>query len=263
MSGDGLQSSDVLPADSYISHQDATAYWNTQQASVSGMLGGLPQVSRTDIQGSKNFFAKLHRRSKTLDRRNRQDNRVVDSAQPDNNALESPNAQGDEFAVDRAVDCGAGIGRITLNFLSTIAHTTDIVEPISRFTDNVTTSSASENGRVGRIYNLGLQEWDPASQEYDLMWHQWCLGQLTDEELVSYFYRAKQGLRENGWIVVKENVASGEDEFDDADSSVTRALAKWRSLFRESGLVAPFEEVQRGFPKGLFEVRMWGLRPAP
>lgn len=51
---------------------------------------------------------------------------------------------------------------------------------------------------------------------------QWCVGHLTDVELVSYFKRCIEGLRAGGVIVVKENIADGQDEFDEQDSSVTR-----------------------------------------
>ena len=46
-------------ADSQISREDGLEYWGGVEASVSGMLGGLPYVSRVDIRGSRNFLAKL------------------------------------------------------------------------------------------------------------------------------------------------------------------------------------------------------------
>ena len=51
---------------------------------------------------------------------------------------------------------------------------------------------------------------------------QWCVGHLTDTELVAYLKRCAEGLRAGGIIVVKENIADKEDIFDDEDSSVTR-----------------------------------------
>lgn len=56
---------------------------------------------------------------------------------------------------------------------------------------------------------------------------QWCVGHLTDAELVAYLGRCKTGLRERGIIVVKENIAEGDDVFDDEDSSVTRYGSIW------------------------------------
>lgn len=67
-----------------------------------------------------------------------------------------------------------------------------------------------------------------------------------------------------GWIIVKENMstdADGKDIFDEVDSSVTRTDKKFRALFEESGLVIAKTELQNGFPKKLYPVRLYALRP--
>lgn len=46
-------------ADAQINHQDARNYWQGIDADVNGMLGGFPYISKVDLQGSKNFLAKL------------------------------------------------------------------------------------------------------------------------------------------------------------------------------------------------------------
>jgi hypothetical protein len=46
-------------ADTQINHQDARNYWQGIDADVNGMLGGYPYISKVDLQGSKNFLAKL------------------------------------------------------------------------------------------------------------------------------------------------------------------------------------------------------------
>jgi protein N-terminal methyltransferase len=46
-------------ADSRINHQDARDYWQSIDADVNGMLGGFPYISKVDLQGSKNFLAKI------------------------------------------------------------------------------------------------------------------------------------------------------------------------------------------------------------
>jgi protein N-terminal methyltransferase len=45
--------------DSLISKDDGRRYWEGIDATVNGMLGGIPSVSRVDLQGSRNFLAKL------------------------------------------------------------------------------------------------------------------------------------------------------------------------------------------------------------
>lgn len=167
-----------------------------------GMLGGFPQVSRTDLLGSRTFLAKLR--------------------------LPKPAS-----APYYIADCGAGIGRITKGFLSKIDPNVvvDIVEPVKKFTDQVAEGSEwgeEGRGKLGTVVNKGLEEWVPQETRGDvggywIIWNQWCLGHLKDAQLVEYLRRCKEGLLEGGLLVVKENVTEGiEDMFDPEDSSVTR-----------------------------------------
>lgn len=221
--------------DSQINHQAAIAYWSATEPTVNGVLGGYPEVSRIDLQGSSNFLAKLRRGSKH---------------HPPGKKLK------------RAVDCGAGIGRITEGFLSKVAEKTDIVEPVKSFTDQI----KGKDG-VGEVYNVGLEAWHPERDglgPYDLIWNQWCVGQLTDAQFVDYLKRLPKVLSEGGWIVVKENLSNhhlGEDVFDEEDSSVTRTDVKFRKLFEEAGLRLVSTELQKGMPKGLYAVRAYALQP--
>lgn len=66
------------------------------------MLGGYPQISRTDLRGSASFYAKLLR--------------------------QHPRVKATSSIT--GVDCGAGIGRVTAGFLSTVCDIIDIVEPV-------------------------------------------------------------------------------------------------------------------------------------
>lgn len=78
---------------------------------------------------------------------------------------------------------------------------------------------------VGDIFNVGLEEWQPGpGVVYDLVWTQWCVGHLTDRQLVAYLERCAGVLNpDGGFIVLKENMStSGVDVFDAEDSSVTR-----------------------------------------
>ena len=104
-----------------------------------------------------------------------------------------------------------------------ISETVDIVEPISKFSDNL----RGKEG-VGKIFNVGLEGWLPAASDdakYNLIWNQWCLGHLTDTQLIAYLGKCREVLKKGGWIIVKENMSSnGEDIFDELDSSVTRSV---------------------------------------
>lgn len=45
--------------DALINKDDGIKYWEGVDPDVNGMLGGFPQVSKVDLQGSRNFLAKL------------------------------------------------------------------------------------------------------------------------------------------------------------------------------------------------------------
>lgn len=47
------------PPDALIDGAAGRSYWAGVDASVSGMLGGLPAVGRVDLQGSRAFLAKM------------------------------------------------------------------------------------------------------------------------------------------------------------------------------------------------------------
>ena len=229
------------PPDTYISSEASLKYWNSVPSTVNGMLGGYAQISCIDLKGSANFLAKLRR--------------------------EHPFPALPAEGPTRGLDCGAGIGRVTAGFLSKVCDVIDIVEPVQKFADEIKTAKMEGKGEVGRIYVSGLQDWRGPEEgvKYDLIWHQWCLGHLTDKQSVEYFQRCKEYLREGGWIVVKENISTSpmyEDLFDETDSSVTKTHKKYLRLFEEAGCVVKKTEVQRGLPASLklYPIKFYALR---
>jgi protein N-terminal methyltransferase len=243
--------------DASINVAHSLDYWNRVSSDNNGMLGGYPQTSRIDLQGSSNFLTKLRR------------GKAQASKQP------LP-------PLERVADCGAGIGRITKGLLLGVSKRVDVVEPVKKFTDELVQSlgngeyagdgdGSEGKGQVGEVINLGLQDWTPEPASYDVIWNQWCLGHLTDAQLVVYLQRCKEGLRQLGeggeasgsWIVVKENLSTDihhKDIYDEEDSSVTRSDDTFRRLFETAGLKLVATEQQRGMPKELFPVRMYALR---
>lgn len=69
------------------------------------------------------------------------------------------------------------------------------------------------------------------------------------------------GLRENGVVVVKENVNSSDElDFDEQDSSVTRPRTLIIDLAKRAGLSCVREAKQKSMPKDIYEVRMFAFR---
>lgn len=115
---------------------------------------------------------------------------------------------------------GRSIGRITTNLLLPVAERVDVLEPVAKFTETLRDIEGVRN-----VFNVGLEDWTaPADAQYDLIWTQWCLNYVNDDQLLQYLERCKAALvPETGLIVVKENLSSGNDDmYDEEDSSVTR-----------------------------------------
>ncbi len=104
--------------------------------------------------------------------------------------------------------------------LLNVAKEVDVIEPVAKFTAQLDNTPGVRN-----VFTMGLEEWSPREgDQYDIIWIQWCVGHLTDNQLVECLRRCKTAMTpETGLIVVKENLStSGTDYFDETDSSVTR-----------------------------------------
>ncbi|KAL3478674.1 alpha-N-methyltransferase NTM1 [Aspergillus californicus] len=230
------------PPDANINHAASLEYWNGVPATPGAMLavlGDYPWYTRIDLRGSKTFLGKVRR--------------LV------------PGCTRDE-KLKRAADCGAGVGRVTEGFLRFACDVVDAVEPVEKFTDVIKERKLKDGVTgIGDIYVMGIEAWVPDKQ-YDLIWTQFCVGHVTDVQLVEYFNRCRDALTETGILVVKENMSTdraGKDMYDDEDSSVTRTDEKFRALFKDAGLTVVASELQLGFPKDfkLLPVRFYALRP--
>lgn len=140
-------------------------------------------------------------------------------------------------------------------------ETVDMVELNQSFLDSARGFIGEHSSRVDRLICSGLQDFTPDEGRYDVIWVQWVLGHLTDEDLVNFFKRCQKGLAPNGIIAVKENVSgSNITEFDDVDSSFTRSKDSHMRAMLNAGLKIIKEEKQKGFPKGLYSVYMFALQ---
>lgn len=188
-------------------YASAHAYWEDERncpVSDNGVLGGFAHVSPADIQGSEAFFTRVSKLRPAWRR-------------------------------EIAVDCGAGIGRVSkFLLLPHFAHV-DLVEQSPRLLQSVPQYVGRYNSDVERVRSLfcmGLQDFEPAPESYDLIWVQWVSSHLTDADFVRFLQRCKQALRPHGWIGVKENtLLRGEPyELDREDSSITRYVRRVRRL---------------------------------
>ncbi|KAK2738437.1 Alpha N-terminal protein methyltransferase 1 [Myotisia sp. PD_48] len=240
-----MSMADQVAPDSRIDHASAIRHWNSVTPDDNGMLGGYAQISNVDLRGSSAFLAKVRR--------------LIPSIGASKAPL-SPSSPVSPFRL--GVDCGAGVGRITKGFLSRVCEVVDIVEPVETFAKVIRDGDLNAQGKIGDIYVTGLEAWNP-TKKYDLIWNQWCLGHLTDGQLVDYLQRCKKALSDSGLVVIKENMRYSSDEFDELDNSVTRTEQKFKDLFLEAGYTILHAEEQMGIPQrlNLYPVKIFALRP--
>ncbi|CAO2813065.1 unnamed protein product [Amaranthus hypochondriacus] len=219
-------------------YRNGVGYWQEVDASVDGVLGGYGSVNDADIKESEDFLKNLF------------SDLLFDV--PTNRHLV-------------ALDCGSGIGRVTKNLLIRYFNEVDLLEPVSHFLEAARQSLTPE-GVVGadehkatNFYCVPLQEFTPASGRYDVIWIQWCIGHLTDDDFVSFFENAKAGLKPGGFFILKENTARQGFVLDKEDHSITRSDLYYKELFRRCGLHLYKTKNQKEFPEELFPVKMYAL----
>lgn len=211
-------------------YECADKYWKTIPATVNGMLGGYSRISATDSNGSLMFLKGF----------------IQDPAKP--------------VKTKRALDCGAGIGRVSKNLLLPIFDCVDLLEQNGDFLSQAPSYIGPKLApKVGKYISCGMQN-AVLNNSYDLIWIQWVTGHLTDVHLVEFLKKCAKALAENGIVVIKDNVASADVEWDATDSSVTRNYRQMGDIFERAGLSVVKEKIQKDFPAELYKIYMFALR---
>ncbi|GAB4813805.1 hypothetical protein N2152v2_000851 [Parachlorella kessleri] len=199
-----------------------------------GVLGGFGQVSKPDIQDSRQFLLKAF------------------------GAALQEAAEGKRHLV--ALDCGAGVGRVTEHLLLHFFQEVDLVEPSAHLLaaakqrlSGRSSNSLPKQHKAVNFFQMGLQQFMPEPQRYDVIWVQWALLYLTDDDAVAFFQRCMDNLKPGGLIFVKENICGEGFVVDNDDASVTRSHQYMVELFDRAGLHLMHTALQKNFPKGLFK----------
>lgn len=220
-------------------------YWDNQKASVEGMLGGLQVLHMRDVAASREFYSNI------------------------------PNITGERV---RALDVGAGIGRVSKSLLLPLFESVDMLEQNLKYVEESKSFLANGNRRgnskVGRRIACSMQAFkadgvmgrDGVSSgslrgNYDVIWIQWCVIYLTDDHFASFLIECSQCLAPRGVIVIKDNVANSGFLVDKDDSSVMRSDPYLRHVFTRANLNVVSHARQLDFPRTVYPVRMYALRP--
>lgn len=219
------------------------AYWAVQKASVAGMLGGLDDLHTRDVTASRRFLNNL--------------------------------SQSHPIQHRRALDVGAGIGRVTRYLLSEEFDTVDLLEQSVAYINESDAYLDSVKHKVGRRIACGMQEFRATGltarngveagdlrKTYDVVWIQWTVIYLHDDDFVAFVQECIKCLTPNGIIVVKDNVARTGFLVDKDDSSIMRSNRYMLHLFKRAGVEVIKQARQLDFPKTVFPVRMFALKPS-
>merc|ERR1712232_1040000 len=201
--------------------------------SCSGVMDGHPETSEADLRESAKFL----------------------------DSFCSPSR--DKYVFKAALDCGAGIGRVAEGLLLPRCTVVDVLEPDAHLLAAARRRlSKGASPHVRHFLQNSLQELPALPDTYDLIWIQWVLLYLTDEDLVAFLIHAKSALRPSGHIVVKENcmLNRSRGKVDLRDASLTRSDARFRELFAEANLTLVTSELQEEWPASLLPVMMYALR---
>lgn len=125
----------------------------------------------------------------------------------------------------------------------------------------------SGNPRVGEFYQLGMQE-AVFEHKYDLIWIQWVIGHLTDNDLIEFLRRCDQALTpevgssDKGLVVIKDNAAEhGSFYLDKTDFSIARSMKYFEKIFDLADYDLLFAERFKEFPMICMPVMKMVIKP--
>mmetsp|Transcript_24342 Transcript_24342/g.50988 ORF Transcript_24342/g.50988 Transcript_24342/m.50988 type:complete len:304 (-) Transcript_24342:8-919(-) len=221
-------------------------YWEDETncaPTVDGVLGGFAHLSKKDLKGSADFIRYLK----------------SSGIRPELQLTKEENGGVDT----RACECGAGIGRVSKGLLLPLGITQcDLVEPSPRLISSAPDYLGDQYSSQCRYFCTGLQEFTPKPDYYDIIWIQWVIGYLTDDDLVDFLKRCAKGLRKGGVVVIKDNTCESE-AFVVArdDGSATRSFPYILAIAELAGFRVVYQRFQEDFPDSIFPVPIIALAP--
>lgn len=229
-------------------YERAAAYYEENcPPTIDGVLGGYASITEQDLDGSMQFMLDLAS--------------VRPSMRMWTAESRKPNGQR-----HRACECGAGLGRVAKGLLLRLngIGVCDLVESSAALLAAAPDYLGDSSAARCRFFCVGLQDWQPAANTYAVVWVQWVLSYLTDDDIVDFLRRCGESLMDDGVIVLKENTCDDSDfEVDVEDASVTRSLRYWKRLIQQAGLRVFHEKMEIGLPDEIYPVPLLALEVWP
>jgi len=137
----------------------------------------------------------------------------------------------------RAFDIGAGIGRVTKTILQVAFDDIDILDQ-----SPVQIEEAKKYVPFVKNFYVGGYQDHIFEYKYDLIWLQWFLMYLTDDDLVLALKRTADNLTiseetgQSGLIFIKENVKQSGAYLDKEDNCIIRNPIQFKLIWEAAGL---------------------------
>ncbi len=160
------------------------------------------------------------------------------------------------------LDCGAGIGRVTSSVLANYFEKVDLMEQDEKFVEKCR-ENFKGNNKIRHIFQNSFQNFSFSDGKeqllYDVIWIQWCVENIDDDDLHEFLVKSRQSLKNNGLIIVKENIVAKGRMFIQEDYSKVRSDIIFKEIFNKAGLKVMKHFHHPNWPKDLMKVSVFVL----
>ena len=167
----------------------------------------------------------------------------------------------------KALDCATGIGRVTENVLLNFINEIDLVDFNEKFIDKCK-NKFNKNNKIKDIYLSPLQNFK-LKKKYDLIWIQWCLENLEDEDISIFLNECYSHLNDDGKIIIKENLCDIDDDekgdndyafrYSELDFSKQRSDAFYINLFMKNKFKIKLHFLNPNWPENMVPLCVYVL----
>ena len=213
-------------------------HWEEKEATLESVLGGWEDTNLPDIKCSNELL-----------------NGLILTKKLNNNS---------------ALDCACGIGRVTQFVLCNFFNEIDLFEKDEKFV-NKTKEIFKYNKKVKNIFCCGIENFE-FKRKYDLIWIQWTLENLEDNDLIPFLNKCKNNLNDNGIIVIKENYYYEDNnnnsehnkkfEYSKEDFSKQRLDIFYINLFINNGFKIIHYFINPNWPENIMPLIVYVLEKA-
>lgn len=206
-------------------YQQSKQRWQNAQANLVGIMDGFDYVNEIDL---------------------------IDSCATIKNLIIKEN-----ISTNYAIDCAAGIGRVSEQILTKYFTNIDLLEQDKKFIEFCQKNFA-QNPQVKNIFCDSLQNFQFNSL-YDTFWIQWGLENLDEKDSINFLIKCKNNLTKNGVIILKENISP--EEYIDIDNGIIlRSYQGFADIFVKCNLQIIEQKFIDNWPEGLLPVCTFILR---